>query len=314
MSILHIAFYPSDWLAGTRGLSDSETGIYITLIARMYEMASPIDRDDDRLSRLCGCKSKASFKKALSYLISEGKITESNGCLFNDRVAKEIEKVTEKSTAAKSAAKARWDKKPKKNKAPTDADASDPHFDPETGSVAKIQSKLDQKVIKSSSKNAEETQPDFLENTNEINEGDDANAPPTHMRNGCQLEPELDIKEETNVSSKNSVALRFDEFWNVVPRKVGKGRAKKAFASALKKTDAETIISGMRRYAEIRSGEDERYTAHPASWLNDERWTDAPPAPQLINGENHGNPSHGADRLRRTVTAAAEGTSGKNWG
>ena len=60
MSILHVPFYPSDWLAGTRGLSDSETGVYITLIARMYEMAGPIERDDDRLSRLCGSKSKAS--------------------------------------------------------------------------------------------------------------------------------------------------------------------------------------------------------------------------------------------------------------
>ncbi len=63
MSIIHVAFYPSDWLAGTRGLSDAETGVYITLIARMYEMAGPIERDDNRLARLCGSRTKNSFIK-----------------------------------------------------------------------------------------------------------------------------------------------------------------------------------------------------------------------------------------------------------
>ena len=32
-----IRFFPSDWLAGTRGMSAVETGVYITLIATMYE-------------------------------------------------------------------------------------------------------------------------------------------------------------------------------------------------------------------------------------------------------------------------------------
>ena len=30
-------FYPSDWLGGTRGLTAEETGVYITMIAMMYE-------------------------------------------------------------------------------------------------------------------------------------------------------------------------------------------------------------------------------------------------------------------------------------
>ena len=32
-----IKFYPSDWLAGTRGMSATEAGVYINLIAMMYE-------------------------------------------------------------------------------------------------------------------------------------------------------------------------------------------------------------------------------------------------------------------------------------
>lgn len=151
MSILHIAFYPSDWLAGTRGLSDSETGIYITLIARMYEMAGPIERDDNRLFRLCGSKSKASFVKALEYLISEGKITQSEDGLFNDRVKKEIEKATEKSSAAKTAAKARWDKKTNKINDPQNADASHAHM--QNGCQLEPEPELEKEEPNGSSKN-----------------------------------------------------------------------------------------------------------------------------------------------------------------
>ena len=115
MSIVHVPFYPSDWLAGTRGLSAEETGVYITLIARIYEMAGPIERDDKRLFRLCGCKSKTAFVKALEYLISEGKIIEVEGHLTNERAQKEIQNTTEKSAKAREKAQQRWDKKHRKN-------------------------------------------------------------------------------------------------------------------------------------------------------------------------------------------------------
>ena len=123
MSITHIAFYPSDWLAGTRGMMAEEMGVYITLIARMYEMAGSIERNDERLYRICGCKSKRSFVKIVSFLISEGKIIETKDGLFNERVAKEIKKVIEKSSKAKGAAQSRWSKKPNKNNPDTNANA-----------------------------------------------------------------------------------------------------------------------------------------------------------------------------------------------
>lgn len=127
MSIIHVAFYPSDWLAGTRGLSDAETGVYITLICRMYEMAGPIERDDNRLARLCGAKSKQSFVKSLKYLISEGKIIEQDGELFNERAQKEIKNTTGKSVKAKTAAQSRWNRKPNKNNGSDNADAPSEH-------------------------------------------------------------------------------------------------------------------------------------------------------------------------------------------
>ena len=68
---------------------------------------------------------------------------------------------------------------------------------------------------------------------------------------------------------------RFTEFWDTVPRKVGKGAARKAWAKAVKKADPQVIIEGMRRYRDDPNREDE-FTAHPSSWLNAERWDDDP--------------------------------------
>ena len=100
-------FYASDWLAGTRGLTAAETGVYVTLIAMMYERGEDIPRDDVRLSRLCGCP-KASFTRALNALIDEGKVTEKDGGLSNDRVEKERQCRVEKSQKASVSASKRW--------------------------------------------------------------------------------------------------------------------------------------------------------------------------------------------------------------
>lgn len=109
-------------------MSDAETGVYITLIATMYEMAAPIERNDDRLYRVCGSKSKASFVKSLNYLMSEGKIIETEEGLFNEKVSKVIQQTIEKSDKAKAAAQSRWDRKPSKNKGSNDADACETHM------------------------------------------------------------------------------------------------------------------------------------------------------------------------------------------
>ena len=121
-------FYASDWLAGTRGLTSSETGIYITLVSMMYERGEAIQRDDKRLSRLCGC-TKASFTKALDALINERKITHVDGALSQDRVEKEREKRQEKSQKTSRSAKERWkthDEKNEQKQHDDDANALNP--------------------------------------------------------------------------------------------------------------------------------------------------------------------------------------------
>ena len=78
----------------------------------------------------------------------------------------------------------------------------------------------------------------------------------------------------------------FEEFWNLYPRKQAKGAAHAAFQKALKKTDLETILAGVRRFASDPNREPE-FTAHASTWLNQERWSDeAQPAKAMTRTES----------------------------
>lgn len=86
-----------------------------------------------------------------------------------------------------------------------------------------------------------------------------------------------------NTESTKTADGGFDELWGIVPRRVGKGAARTAYGRALKKTDHETIMAGMGRYAREVAAADPKFICHPASWLNGERWTDEPPPPKRLN-------------------------------
>ena len=67
---------------------------------------------------------------------------------------------------------------------------------------------------------------------------------------------------------------RFDEFWNVYPRKIGKGQARNAWAKAVGKVeDAQTIVDGAKAQAKTLASKGE-FCPHPSTWLNGERWAD----------------------------------------
>jgi len=73
----------------------------------------------------------------------------------------------------------------------------------------------------------------------------------------------------------------FAAFWDSYPRRVAKGQARKAWKTAIVKRgiDPKTIILGAERYRDDRSRASRPidYTAHPATWLNGERWLEAQP-------------------------------------
>ena len=73
---------------------------------------------------------------------------------------------------------------------------------------------------------------------------------------------------------KNTYEQGFEEFWNLYPRKVAKGAARRAFMKATLATPMETVIEGARRYLETRTEDTKQFTPYPATWLNSERWLD----------------------------------------
>jgi hypothetical protein len=96
--------------------------------------------------------------------------------------------------------------------------------------------------------------------------------------------PEYRIQNtEINTSSN-----KFDDFWSVYPRKVGKRDAERAYTRALKVASSEEIFDGAKRYAADPNRTAE-FTAHPATWLNRGSWADEPLPPRT--------PTNGSQRL-----------------
>ena len=66
----------------------------------------------------------------------------------------------------------------------------------------------------------------------------------------------------------------FEEWWEEVPKKVGKGGARVAYKAAMRKANAFLLYAGIKAYAKSVKGKDPQYIAHPKTWLNQERWLD----------------------------------------
>jgi len=114
-------FFPSDWLSGVSELTAAERGVYMTLLAIMYDHGDAIERDDARLSRQCGLP-KVGFARALDGLVSTGKILVENGRLTNSRVKIELSERENRTRTASNNAQTRW-QKPQQNQHQSDAQA-----------------------------------------------------------------------------------------------------------------------------------------------------------------------------------------------
>lgn len=135
-------FFTSDWLTGVALLSDNERGVYMTLLALMYDGGGPIERKDERLARVCGCKRKSDFVKALNVLIEDGKIIDRDGFLSNERAENELKNREEMSQKQSEKAHKRWSgssEKIQQNQQKPDAAASERHMPDECLSEARSQ-------------------------------------------------------------------------------------------------------------------------------------------------------------------------------
>lgn len=114
---------------------------------------------------------------------------------------------------------------------------------------------------------------------------DDALIPVASVDGACQTG---NMSTPTATRSRREVGdtdPQWVEFWSVYPKRVGKGAARKAWTKAIGKAPVEDLLDATRRFANqvdqrvrtqrVVAGEDPRaFIPHPATWLNQERWSD----------------------------------------
>lgn len=99
--------------------------------------------------------------------------------------------------------------------------------------------------------------------------------------------PDLKVKNSRPTAPRSADDdPEFVRFWTSYPRRVGKPAARKAWAKAIAAGhDPEGIIEAASQFTTLRGNEDPKFTPHPATWLNGERWNDEPdPEPQSAPG------------------------------
>lgn len=106
-------FFPSDWRGGVARLSAVERGVYISMLAIIYDEGHPIKRDDKRLARECGMR-VSSFRRCLDGLIEIGKLTDKDGFLSNERAQNELEKSSNYIEIQSTNASSGWEKRKQK--------------------------------------------------------------------------------------------------------------------------------------------------------------------------------------------------------
>ena len=97
-----------------------------------------------------------------------------------------------------------------------------------------------------------------------------------------EAEAEVKTEEKTKprkpavrqTSLSESQVKQFEEFWQAFPKKTAKGHARKAWTVALRKTELSVILLAVKAFAASVAGKDPEFIAHPATWLNGERWMD----------------------------------------
>ena len=132
-------FYPGDWLAGTRGMSVIENGVYITLIAAMYDRRGPIPNDADDIARMCGA-TKKQLVPALKKLVARGKLIVTDDGIWNTRVESELKSSNARRELNKKAAEARWSSKDKGKQWQGDASASSAQCENDASQKSEVRS------------------------------------------------------------------------------------------------------------------------------------------------------------------------------
>lgn len=235
---LHIGAY----LADTTHLTRDQHGAYLLLLMAYWRKGEALPADDGQLAAMAKA-TPAEWRKMRP--IIGALFTEEGGRWYQKRCEEELEKargkMAAKSEAGRAGAQSRWQKN------------------------ASANGKHDGKRIADASVSHRQT-----------------DAPITKYQVPSSLREDsgsLDLLGEGSASKpKFTEPEGFSAFYEAFPLKKARPKAAEAYARAIKRAMPGTILAAARRYAEARKGEEPKFTAHPATWLNQERWNDDVPA------------------------------------
>lgn len=262
-------FHTEDYLIGTEGLSWEEQGVYVRLIAHMYDRNGPLPDDDRIMARLLLGDIRA-WRRVKASLINKGKIKVTSSGIVNERVMKELARRQEKSKKASKAAKERWS-------------VSEQIGDSSGVTIAELPDSYPGAT--------EQLQEDRSENVNKINgamvethcdrnaiekEIENKNNPPTpHGGNEGVQEGLVSTSPAPKPKAKRSRAKapaeytdEFEAAWAAFPK--GKSQSKPDAFRRWQELDQATrdrLPQAIAVYAAEVKGREE-YAKHMASWLN----------------------------------------------
>ena len=101
---------------------------------------------------------------------------------------------------------------------------------------------------------------------------------------GSNMEPEPNLTKHNqtkyilNKRNTNEAQQKFDMFWKVYPKKIGKQAARRAFEK-VKDVPIETILNAVEQQKQLRQWQDNngQFIPYPATWLNRGSWDDEIP-------------------------------------
>lgn len=91
-----------------------------------------------------------------------------------------------------------------------------------------------------------------------------------------------DGSSSSSSSSNNTPAELAGEIYEQYPRKIARAAGIKAIIKALNRVDSVTLREKTIAYAKSVKGKDPQYIPHPATWFNEERYSDPVEQPRQV--------------------------------
>ena len=290
--------YPSDFIAGTIGLSLEEKGAYSVCLDLIYDRGGPIPDDPRWIAGVCGCSVRR-WVALRAALIGAGKLRAEDGHLTNNRASREIDELDRASeTAATSGAKGgrkRAENSSKIEELRVLISQSTENKIAENEAAASDINDLGQATLNHRAREEARSQKPDTRKEKDIDialTGDSLPQDPPMEDFGGRL-PEQPAPSPEPVPAANGQGSQqparrksaksddpehpeFAEWWLQYPLKKARAEAAKRYSLIVSKGRATPadLLAGVMRYAAERSGQDPRYTKHPATWLNQGCWTD----------------------------------------